>query len=496
MVGGLKQSMAITVYNTLTKKKEVFTPLTSGEVKMYCCGPTVYDLLHVGNFRGPVFYNLVRNWLEKSGYKVTYAYNYTDVDDKIINRALREKVESHEISEKYIAEFKKDFQKLDLRPHDLNPKVTDYMPAIIKMIARLVETAKAYVVEGEVLYSINSFSEYGKLSGRNKDELQAGQRVEIDPKKKDPMDFALWKPAKPGEPSWDSPWGPGRPGWHIECSAMNYEVFGEQIDIHGGGMDLIFPHHENEIAQSEGCTHKPFAKYWLHHNMLNFSGQKMSKSVGNIMTLREFLENHHPEIYKYMILSSHYRSICEFSPESIDRAIHGLARIYSALALATEHVESLGQEVSEKNLEPKWVEAFSSAQKEIQSSLDDDFNTPEVFASFFTLIRQFNAQVRPGQKASAQSAAKAWKLFDFVKSQGSLMALFQQEPKTFLKELDDMLLKKMNLERPKVDALVNERQSARVNKDYKRSDELRDQLLKMGIAVCDTPQGTTWEVQK
>jgi cysteinyl-tRNA synthetase len=281
------------IYNTLTKQKEAFKPLNPPAVNIYVCGPTVYDFLHIGNFRGPVFFNLVRNYLELIGYKVKFALNFTDVDDKIIKKANELKIGSSEVSEKYIAEYKKDFQLLGLRAHDYNPKVTDSMDAIQSMVNKLIENNTAYVQDGDVLYSIEKFKEYGKLSGRNTEELIAGARVEIDEKKKNPLDFALWKAAKPGEPSWASPWGQGRPGWHIECSAMIEKIFGEQIDIHGGGSDLIFPHHENEIAQTEGCTHKPFVKYWIHWQMLNFSGQKMSKSLGNIISLRDFFEKFH-----------------------------------------------------------------------------------------------------------------------------------------------------------------------------------------------------------
>ena len=274
--------MSLKIYNSQSKQLEEFKPIDPKHVKMYVCGPTVYNFLHVGNFRGVVVFNMVRNWLESLGYKVTYALNFTDVDDKIINRANELGMTPSELSEKYIAEYKKDFAAIGLRPHDMNPKVTEHMDDILNMVTTLIDKKAAYEAQGDVLYSIESFKDYGKLSGRHTEDLLAGARVEVDEKKRNPMDFALWKAAKPGEISWPSPWGPGRPGWHIECSAMIKNIFGEQIDIHGGGMDLIFPHHENEIAQSEGCTGKHFVKYWMHNNMLNFGGQKMSKSLGNL----------------------------------------------------------------------------------------------------------------------------------------------------------------------------------------------------------------------
>jgi len=288
--------MSLKMYNTATRQKEEFKSITPGEVKMYVCGPTVYNYLHIGNFRGAIFFNLVRNWLERAGNKVTYVYNYTDVDDKIIKKANEEGVESIEISERYIKEFEKDFNRLGLTAHDQNPKVTDFMPEIISFVDDLVKKEMAYVVDGEVFYEIKNFPSYGKLSGKKLEDLEAGARVEIDSKKHTPADFVLWKPAKPGEPSWDSPWGKGRPGWHIECSAMIQSILGDTIDIHGGGIDLIFPHHENEIAQGEGRTGKCYCNHWMHNDFLNMNDEKMSKSLGNIITGRDFMEKYHPEI--------------------------------------------------------------------------------------------------------------------------------------------------------------------------------------------------------
>ena len=484
----------LVVYNSLSRKKEKFEPYTSGQVKMYCCGPTVYDLLHIGNFRGPVFYNLVRKWLEFSGFKVTYAYNYTDVDDKIIDRANQDKVSSSQISEKYIIEFQKDYDRLGLGPHSFNPKVTDYMDAIVKMIADLISKEKAYVVNGEVLFSIRSFPEYGKLSNRDPDDLKAGVRMDVASGKKDPLDFVLWKPAKPGEPSWESPWGAGRPGWHIECSAMTRDLFGEQIDIHGGGMDLIFPHHENEIAQSEGCSGKQLAKYWMHNNMINFSGAKMSKSLGNIRTLRSFMDEFNPEIFKYMILSAHYRSVSEFGEQVIEHTVHGLARIYSALALAESLLPGTSQlaipadAVFEKITNESWGK--------IKDALNDDFNSPEVFAALFEVVRQFNTQVKRGIKANPAALGKCHAFVALVRKAGNLMALFQLPAKEFLITLDDMLLRKKNLLRATVDQLVHERAQARVEKNFAKSDELRAKLTEMGISVSDTVEGSFWEVTK
>lgn len=490
--------MSLVVYNTQSRKKEDFKPHTEGQVKMYCCGPTVYGLLHVGNFRGAIFYNLVRNWLEELGYKVTYVYNYTDVDDKIIDKAKAEGKTSQEIAEKYIAEFEKDVRRLGLRPHDHNPRVTEHMDSITDMITKLIENKKAYNASGEVLYSIKSFDGYGKLSNRNPDDLKVGVRIDIDNKKQDPLDFALWKPSKPGEPAWESPWGPGRPGWHIECSAMAKSLLGEQIDIHGGGMDLVFPHHENEIAQSEGCSGKPYVKYWLHNNMLNFSGAKMSKSLGNIITARAFMDEYNPEIYKYMLLSVHYRSISEFGEQGIDFAIKALARIYSSLAVAQGLLDENAKASSKLEIQKdaKFDQVITEAWQGVTVALNDDFNTAEVMARIFEVIRVFNSQLKKGMKLTPAVLGKAQAFRDFVDRIGNMMALFKEPPAEFLTTLDNMLLAKMKLERAQVETIIAERVQARNNKDFKKSDELRDQLLALGITVNDTPQGVHWEVTK
>jgi cysteinyl-tRNA synthetase len=483
--------MGLKIYNTETRKLETFEPLQPGKVKIYVCGPTVYNFLHVGNFRGVVFFNLVRNWLEEIGFKVEYALNFTDVDDKIIETANSLGIAPGELSEKYIVEYKKDFASLGLRAHDHNPKVTESMDEIRSIVTKLIENKKAYVAEGDVLYSIESFPTYGKLSGRNVDDLQAGARVEIDLKKASPLDFALWKGAKPGEISWPSPWGPGRPGWHIECSAMVEKVFGEQIDIHGGGTDLIFPHHENEIAQSEGCTGKHYVKYWMHWHMLNFGNQKMSKSLGNFVTMREFLERYNSEIYKWMILSVHYRSTSDFSDEAVDRAVSNLARIYSAMAVA----ESLlaGQQAP---VDATFEKITGEAWNKVVESFNDDFGTPNAVAALFEVVRQFNTQVKRGIKANPAVLGKAQSLLNFAHKLGKHMAMFQEPAHEFLLKLDNMLLAKMNLERSAVDAIVAERSQARANKDFAKSDELRKKLTDLGISVSDMPEGSFWEVTK
>ncbi|MBX3041726.1 MAG: cysteine--tRNA ligase [Bdellovibrionaceae bacterium] len=481
-------------YNTLTRQTEEFKPLQPPQVKIYMCGPTVYNFLHVGNFRGPVVFNLLRNWLEEKGYVVTFALNFTDVDDKIIEASKKENIPASEVSEKYIFEYKKDFAALGLRAHEMNPKVTDSMPGIVDFIQTLIEQGKAYVAGNDVYYSVRSFPEYGKLSGRKIDDLLSGARVEVGEHKKDPLDFALWKGAKPGEPAWESPWGGGRPGWHIECSAMACEHLGEQIDIHGGGTDLMFPHHENEIAQSEGALGKRFVGTWIHWNMLNFGGQKMSKSLGNFTTMREFLNHHHPEIYKWMILSVHHRTSADFSPDAVDRAITGLARVYSALAMAESLLPAHGS--AEVLPDAGFQKTADEVWTRISEALDHDLATPEAFAAMFEFIHLFNSQVKRGMKPNPAVQGKALVFRQLLLRFGKMLSLFQQSPAAFLHELDDRLLEAKGLQREQVQALVDQRGAARAAKDFKASDEFRDKLTGLGIAVSDTPEGSFWEVAK
>lgn len=486
--------MDILLYNTLSKKKEPFKPIQEGKVSMYVCGPTVYDYLHIGNFRGAIFFNLVRNWMEKSGLDVTYVYNYTDVDDKIIKRANEENVSSSTISETYIKAFEEDYNRLKLRPHSKNPRVTEHIDDIINLVSGIIEKGNAYVIDGEVFFSIKSFNSYGCLSGKNLDDLEVGQRVEVDEKKNDPMDFVLWKPAKPGEPSWDSPWGKGRPGWHIECSAMIRALLGESIDIHGGGIDLIFPHHENEIAQGEACSGKKYCNYWMHNNFINLKDQKMSKSLGNVITARSFMDKYHPEILKYVMLSSHYRSMLNINEEKIEQAISGLARVYKSLRDAESFIHKSDLEAGKTY--KQLLQAINHADIKIAKALNDDFNTGEMMANIFEVVRVFNSQniLKKKKDPNALATAKAFK--DWILSWGETTALFLEGSNLFLKELDDILIKEKGIKREEVEQLIKERNQAREEKDWAKSDIARDKLLEMGIEIMDSPEGTTWEVKK
>ncbi len=486
--------MALTVYNTLSKTKEKFQTIEEGKVKMYVCGPTVYDYLHIGNFRGAIFFNLVRNWLEELGNEVTYVYNYTDVDDKIIKRANERGIEPGELTAEFIKAFEEDYSRLRLRPHSKNPRVTEHMDDIVDLVKGLVDNGKAYVVDGEVFFSIDEFKTYGQLSGKKLDELEAGQRVEVDNRKKNPGDFVLWKPAKEGEPYWDSPWGKGRPGWHIECSAMIKALLGESIDIHGGGIDLIFPHHENEIAQGEGCSGKKYCNYWMHNNFINLKDEKMSKSLGNFITARAFMDKYHPEILKYVMLSAHYRSMLNVNDEKIDQTVSGLARVYKALREADRFIadSSLEGGAPYKAL----TTAMTTADARIKKALNDDYNTGEMLANIFEVVRVFNAQNIAKKKKDANALASAHAFKDWINRWAKVSALFLEEPQEFLNELDQILIREKGINPTDVEDLIKQRKEARDAKDWAKSDEARDKLLELGIEIHDGPQGTTWEVKK
>jgi cysteinyl-tRNA synthetase len=475
--------VGLVVYNTLTNKKEKFVPIEEGKVKLYLCGPTVYDLLHIGNFRGPITFNLMRNWMEESGMDVNFVYNYTDIDDKIINKAIAEGVESSVISERYIVEFEKDFNRLGLRPHTHNPRVSEYMDQIIDIVKTLLEKRKAYEIDGEVFYEIETFSEYGKLSNNKLEDLQAGQRVEVDEKKRHPADFVLWKPSKTGEPGWDSPWGKGRPGWHIECSAMVKAILGDTIDIHGGGIDLTFPHHECEIAQSEGCSDKTYCNYWIHNNFINMGDEKMSKSLGNIISCRAFMDQYHPEILKYAFLSAHYRTVLTLSDDKILHTVSALNRIYSSLLLANETISA----VSDAGVpETGFTKKIDELTAKIKKALNDDFNTADFISYVFEAVRAFNALGFANKKKRNSSHKGNSEIFTaWMNKYGKMAALFNEEPKTFLDQLDKMLIRLRNIDKDAVEALVSKRNEARESKDWDAADKYRVELEDLGIELFD-----------
>ncbi len=496
----MTQIREIKFTNTLTRKKEVFEPIHPGKVKFYTCGPTVYGFIHIGNLRGALVADLIYRYLTKVGYQVEYVRNYTDIDDKIINRANEEKTTSKEISEKYIQEVEKDYAiSGNLNPTH-KPKATKYIPQIVSMIEDLVKNGIAYVASGEVLYSIDTFEEYGKLSKKNLDDLEAGHRVAVDQKKKSPFDFILWKPAKPGEPSWESPWGKGRPGWHIECSAMIRSILGDQIDIHHGGVDLIFPHHENEIAQSEACTGKsPFVKYWIHHEFLTLSKEKMSKSLGNVFNAREFLKKYGGEVARYMLLGVHYRSIIDFNEALIDQTTQALQRIYEAKAIVSKILKS-ETKVSDQRAESLWSEFVMDADKtskSIDAHYANDLNTAGALSELFVLIREFN-RILKEPKAESTPAAHlgAQALLDIMQNDiGAVIGIGRLSSEKALNELNAIratLGDGEKLKPKEIEALLEERRNARKNKNFKRSDEIRDELKSKGVAIKDSPSGTSW----
>ncbi len=489
--------MAIQLTNTLSGKKELLVPLSPNQVHMYVCGPTVYNFIHIGNARPLVFFDVVRRYLEFSGFSVVYVMNYTDIDDKIIQRAKEEKTDSKSITEKYIAEYEKDMALLGVKHPTRMPRVTEHLPGIISLIERLIEKGAAYVIDGEVFFAVRKFTPYGKLSGKNPDDMLAGARVEVGEKKRDPLDFSLWKPRKEAsEPAWESPWGLGRPGWHIECSVMSMEYLGETFDIHGGGMDLIHPHHENEIAQSEAVTEKPLARYWMHNNMLNMGSEKMSKSLGNILLTREFIERYSAEILKFMLLSGHYRSLIDFSSQHLRESQAALHRIYSTInkchQLSEKPVNPNAKPATEDNKAAKAVTEFASKWRE---AMDDDFNTARSMGQLFELVRSLNAMVdRKGFQISLESKTTIEAFLKELSLFGGVVNLFQQDSQAYLGVLKTLALKERNLDEKDIQKLINDRIEARKKKDFATSDAIRQRLLTMGIELKDGADTTSWDI--
>ena len=461
----------LALFNTLSGKMEEFQPIQKEKVGMYVCGPTVYDHAHIGHGRAYVAYDTIVRYLRYRSYRVTYVRNITDIDDKIIRKANEEKAEFQKIAERYTQSFHEDLETLGLLQPDMEPKASETVPEIIEMVSELIRTKKAYVSGGDVYFSIAAMKDYGKLSGKNPEDLKAGARVEPGEQKKAPLDFALWKGAKPGEPSWPSPWGEGRPGWHIECSAMAKKFLGESIDIHAGGRDLIFPHHENEIAQSEGVSGKPFAKYWLHNGFVNLDKEKMSKSVGNIVSLKGLLKRFHREALKLYLLSSHYRSPIDFFDAGVEEAARGLDRIYRVLLSIPR-----GDPVSKEG--EKYVQRFEEA-------MDDDFNTAKAIAALFDATKEANRL-----QLKAETTPQAQGLRSTIVRLADLLGLLTDDPIHYFQSVPGA----KNVDRVKIETLIARRVEARRKKDFKRADEIRNELREMNVSVEDGAEGTTWRV--
>jgi len=490
--------MPLRVYNTMTGKKEEFVPLHDRKVGMYACGVTVYDLCHIGHARSAIVFDAIYRYLTYRGYEVTFVRNFTDIDDKIIKRANEQGVDCKAIAEKYIDEFNTDMGKFGLEKPKLEPKATEHISEMIKLISTLMERGYAYQSGGDVFFSVEKFKEYGKLSKRNLEDMQAGARVGIDEKKENPLDFALWKASKPGEPFWESPWGKGRPGWHIECSVMSQKYLGDTLDIHGGGKDLIFPHHENEIAQSEAATGKPFARYWIHNGFVNINKEKMSKSLGNILTLKEIFKDWHPEAIRLFLLSSHYRSPVDFSFDGLSEVKSALDRFYATLGTIQEELK--GPSSSQKKIESSTIkdsrQILESFQARFEEAMDDDFNTAQALGYFFDLQRHLNSLLDISKKQRAEEILAMLKEgSEYFTRFGSIFGLFQGDPKNYLNEQKKEGLRRLNLAEGEILKLIDERNLARKEKNWKRADEIRNDLLSKGIVLEDTPAETIWKIK-
>jgi cysteinyl-tRNA synthetase len=472
--------MALRIYNTMTRQKEDFVPLAAGEIRIYVCGVTVYDLAHIGHARSAIVFDVIRRYLRFKGFHVRFVKNYTDVEDKIIRRANQEGVSAREISERYIAEDRADMASLGILAPDVAPKATEHIPQMIALVERLVGQGVAYVTDGDVYFEVKRFPAYGRLSGKNLEELVAGARVEVDERKRDPRDFALWKAAKPGEPSWPSPWGPGRPGWHIECSAMAMQHLGESIDIHGGGEDLIFPHHECEIAQSEAATGRPFARYWIHNGLVSFGAEKMSKSLGNTLSIKDMARRHDREALRLYLLGTHYRHPLEFSEDRIAEAGRALGRL-RALRDEAERIASRGTSASDGGE----IGDVAAHRARFEAAMDDDFNTPQALGALFDLARSlYVARDRvlhdgPGAGAFLEGVAQ-------MVSLAQVLGLLEAS-RAEAAELDAAF-------RARVESLLSRRGEARRQRNFSEADRLRAELQQMGVALEDTPHGTTWKL--
>ncbi len=461
------------LYNTLTKKKEEFIPIEEGKVRMYVCGPTVYNYIHIGNARPVIVFDTVRRYLEYKGYEVNFVSNFTDVDDKIIKKANEEGVSAAEISERYIQEFKKDTEALNVKQATSNPKATEEIDGMIEMISTLIEKGHAYAKNGTVYFKTRSFQEYGKLSKKNLDDLEAGIRIAVSDEKEDSMDFVLWKPKKEGEPFWNSPWSEGRPGWHIECSVMSRKYLGEQIDIHAGGEDLIFPHHENEIAQSEACNGSIFAKYWMHNAFVNIDNKKMSKSEGNFFTVREISEKYPLQVLRFFMLSAHYRSPINFSRDLMEASKNGLERITTA-AFNLEHLMETAAMQSMTLEEGAILSEIDELNKKFDTAMEDDFNTADAISAIFEIVKVANSKI-----TSENSKELIGKALERIVLLCDILGI---QVKTEEELLDD-----------EIEQLIEDRQNARKNKDFAKADEIRNLLLEKGIVLEDTREGVRWK---
>ena len=490
--------MSLRLYNTLTRTKEEFIPLSPGKVGIYTCGITAYDVCHVGHARSAVVFDVITRYLRYRGYEVTYVKNFTDVDDKIIDRANALGVKIDDIAGRFIAEHDRDMEALGVARPTVAPRATENIDGMIQLIECLIHKGLAYVVQGDVYYAVGEFKGYGKLSGRNLDDMVAGARVDINEQKRHPMDFALWKASKDGEPAWESPWGQGRPGWHIECSVMSRRFLGETFDIHGGGEDLIFPHHENEIAQSEGATGKPLARYWLHNGFVRVNSEKMSKSLGNFSTIQEMLQLYHPEVLRLFMLQSHYRSPVDFSADSLAEARSGMERFYATLKAIKDHLlrHVDASTVPSDRLTGRHREmmmALSTLRDRYTEAMDDDFNTARALGYVFDAVRSLNGYLDAAQAPPSPEEYFVLQQAGMVMNEiGNVLGIYRDDPDVYFQKDRVREAVKQGLDVAEIERLVEERRLARAARDWKRADEIRQRLTEKKITLKDSPTGTVW----
>ncbi|NOX25804.1 MAG: cysteine--tRNA ligase [Deltaproteobacteria bacterium] len=485
--------MSLQIYDTKIGKKIPFTPLRDNHVRIYACGITAYDFCHLGHARSALVFDMIVSYLRHSGYKVTFVRNFTDIDDKIINRAQKQNTTCAELSQRFIDEFYIDMKALKITPPDYEPRATEHIPEIIDIIEKLMTKGIAYQADGDVYFEVEKFPQYGSLSGRNLDDLKAGARISINKIKKNPMDFALWKASKPGEPKWDSPWGEGRPGWHIECSAMSRKYLGDSFDIHGGGEDLVFPHHENELAQSEGASGKPFANHWIHHAFVTIRDEKMSKSLHNFLTIREVLKRHQPEALRMMVFATHYRHPLDFSESGLRDAQTSVNRLYNCMAACAALTD--GTESSKAVATRAEIDKLRSLPDRFQEAMDNDFNTAQGLGCLFDAVKSINriSQALPAPPAQADINLLRRGGADVTKL-AQIMGLLSQEPQAYLAGYQEKHLTAVGMDKAELNKLLEERIAARQNKEWGRADEIRDLLLAKNIELKDSQDGTAWYV--
>ena len=487
--------MSIEIYNTKTGQKSPLVTLEEGKIKLYVCGITAYDYCHIGHARSALVFDMIVRYLRYRGYEVTFIRNFTDIDDKIIKRAQEQNTTCEELSNRFITMFHEDMASLGILPPTIEPKATEHLPEIIGLIEDLIRKGLAYQVAADVYFRVTGFNGYGSLSGRNLDEMQAGARVSINEKKEHPMDFALWKGSKPGEPTWESPWGPGRPGWHIECSAMSRKYLGNSFDIHGGGKDLIFPHHENEMAQSEGATGEEFVKYWMHHGFVTIKEEKMSKSLGNFLTIREVIARFAPEALRLFIFSTHYRNPLDYSEAALLDAVAGLNRLYTCLA-EIEQLPATGNDQAASAIPKTDREKIETIAERFRKAMDNDFNSAQALGHLFEGVKIINKirQHLPGKPASLDLQLLKQGA-ETTRDMANTLGLLTENPTLYLQKEQGKILKTLSLTPEEIENAITERTTARETKNWALADEIRDQLLAKGIELKDGPAGTAWQVK-